>query len=378
MATPTRKAQVFLDPTWLQRTAALAVERGTAIVFSPKHVVYGILPKSSGSVNVYYPADESWMNEILKIYPDGAVFPAEGGFLGGPAAVRALRPYSKIQLGDGDRSDTCWIDPITGTVRVKGKSATIKSAAFDECKSDVYLPPTEIEKFELDENVTEGVADLLNECAGHDESRPQYKRIAVYVGKDGRSFLGATNGRVAVAHWAEGLNEDFSYDPAVVRLLDIVSFENIKLQDGTSVIRNYRLRNGIVVSEKTNLTNGPSMKEIFSNGAKEEKSLLISAFSLSSVLDEIKEIGITLKDKFGGVLDFGPSDTKLIVDEATVAEFTTTAERDAPSAQFAYPYLALVHKLGGDLTCSADGRRGWCSTGSTSMLIAGITKMKVQ
>lgn len=361
-----KKAEImYLNPAWLAKTAKLAMKRGTALVFSKDRCVYGILPKSGGSVNVFYETDDAWLDAVLTMFPDGAVFPGSNLF-GGAETAKALRAYANIRLPeDGGKAR---IDPLTHALHVKGAGATIHSATFEPSTGLSCGFPSEIPSLSLGESVPKDIGKLIVEFTRRDDNRPFTKRVSAF-GNGG--YIGATDGRGAILHKAEGIPEDFSFDPTLVNMYDIAGYRRMNTETG-AVINVYRLADGSVFVEKVIADCAPLLCDTVDAFSAKEKHTLLSSAALRKLEEDIVALGLGGGDKFGGIIVFTAGGVTMKANNQNVAEFDCAASMPdgVDEISFALPILSRVAKLGGDLTVTLGGKLvGYSETAETRMLV---------
>lgn len=364
---PVRKKQNWLNPMWFKRTAAIAAKRGTAIVVAVDGSVYGMTPKSGGSVAIHYQTDESWVAEVLARFPKGAVFPDACAF-GGSTAAKALKPYANIQLPD-DGSGAARIDMITGALHVKGKGTTIHSSCWGANDCPAPKVSDDIPEVSFRESVRETVGKLLVECAKRDDSRPGLKRIyRVDIG--GVPHLASTDGRSAIIHRCECAPEGFSFDPSLVGLYDIVGYRRAVIEETGSSVNYYRLEDGTVVVETVPPTEIPKIKEVFEHYNAFSRDTLMETAALTKLVDDVTGLGLGANDSFGGQIVFRSTGVEMLVMGQSVAEFEATPMiDDGADIRFALPVLTRFAKLGGDLCVTrCDKVAGMMTDGPTSYM----------
>lgn len=365
MKAPTKKEQKYLDPKWLRGTAALAMKRGTALIFSKTRHVYGIVPKSGGSVNVFYRPDDEWVDAVLARWPEGAVFPDDTMF-GGPNTSKSLRPYASIRIGENDGK--AWIDDVTGVLHVKGVGAVVKSAAFAANDNPVTPPPDEIEDLVFDDCVTADIGKLLVDTVGKDEKRPALKRVFAFD-MNGRRWIGATDAKSAMAVHCDGAVEDFSFDPTLVPMSDIVGFR-CDVDDVTGfTVRHYRLDDGTTLSERLGVIDVPNLPILLSRSLAARRRMLLPSASASKLVEAIDELGICAQDKNGGVIKLSARNTEVVVGSQVVAEFDVRSELGPDDvAYFSMRVLTKLVRLGGDIGLCDSGSLAVAENGSAVMI----------
>ena len=372
--TPKKADIVYLNPAWLAKTAKLAMKRGTALIFSKDRCVYGILPKSGGSVNVFYETDEAWLDAVLTMFPDGAVFPGANLF-GGAETAKALRAYANIRLPeDGGKAR---IDPLTHALHVKGIGVTIHSATFETSEGTSCGYPSEIPSLSLGEAVPKDIGKLMVEFTRRDDNRPFAKRICALGNGE---YLGATDGRGAILHKVEDIPEDFSFDPTLVNMYDIVGYRRMATETG-AVINVYRLIDGSVFVEKVSADSAPLLCKMFETFAAKERHTLLSSAMLRKLEEDIVALGLGNGDSFGGVIVFTADGVTMKVRDQDVAEFDCTVSMPKGVAEigFALPLLSRVAKLGGDLTLALGEKLvGYSETAETRMLVMPLLMSAAQ
>ena len=367
MATPKRKEQTYLNPKWLKDTAALAMKRGTAIVVSKSRQVYGLVPNTGGSVTVFYKGDDEWVDAILAAFPGGAVFPSEG-FFGGSNVTKALKAYANIRLPDeGGRA---WIDPVTSAIHVKGLGTTIHSATISSNDSPLTALPCDAEPISF-EGVTQGIVKLMAECVTVEASRPALARIVQFDHK-GESHLAATDGKSALFQKCEEIPDGFSADPKTVSLFDIAAYGMVRDEKNATETRTYVLRDGTTLLERIGTLTAPNYSAFVTSILAATNYKFLGSLELSTLLDEVKEMGLGSNDGYGGVVRFGSDKTELLSMNVPVAEFDATAdlsELGVDSLSFAAPLLRRIATLGGGIGIVLDGAKkiGVCVNAGTIM-----------
>lgn len=350
---PVRKKQNWLNPMWFKRTAAIAAKRGTAIAVSADGCVYGLMPKSGGSVAVHYQTDDAWTAEILALFPKGAVFP-DSCVHGGSTAAKALKPYASIQLPD-DGTGAARIDAVTSALHVKGKGATIHSSSWGSNDCPAPKVPDDIPDVSFRDSVRETVAKLLVDCTKREESRPGLKRI-YRVDVNGVPHLASTDGRSAIIHRCECAPEGFSFDPSLVGLYDIAGYRRAVIEETGSSVNYYRLDDGTVVVETFGPTERPKIKEVFEYHNKLSRDTLMEAAALQKLVDDVSGLGLGASDSFGGQMVFTPAGVSMLCMGQPVAEFEASPMlEEGAEIRFALPVLERFAKLGGDMClCKCD------------------------
>lgn len=364
-----RKEKETLDPAWFVKTAKLAMKRGTALIFDKTGVVYGVVPKSGGSANVIYPTDRDWMEKVLSVFPDGAVFPSDGSVFGGTECARALRPYANLRLPESGGSAS--IDPVTLALHIKGAGATIRSSAFI---ANCHPSPSvfaDTEELSFVESVPKDIAKALVDGTRRDDNRPYLKRV--YAFPDGAgSCLGSSDGKAVIVHKTESCPKGFGFDPQLVAMHDIVGFASEKTETGATV-NVYALCDGTTVVEKISGEETPNMMgiiaRVFGRDAPERKLLLDSGQAIR-LRDDLASLGLGYNDTWGGVLSFTPGRVKVTANGQEVAEFEceTGPECDGHS-WLSQKTFAKFASLGGDIFVSGDNPElASCEAGNTRML----------
>ena len=366
--TPSKKTQRYLNPEWLARTAKLAMKRGTAIVFAKDGTVFGILPKSGGSVNVIYDADKSWTDAVLGMFPAGAVFPFDNMF-GGPAASKALRAYANLRLPE-DGTGKAWIDPVTHAVHVKGVGATIHSATVEPNESVPPSMPSDIPSLSFEEQVPKELGKLLIEFTRRDDNRPYLRRIYAYAGKHG-TLLGATDSRGAMLHKFDGLPANFSVDPTLVNIFDIAGYLQAETATG-AVIHYFRLSDWTVFVEKMMNEKPKDLVALISSIRSREMVPLMASAPLRKLEEDIVALGLGANDSFGGVLKFSKAGVAVLSNCQPVAEFDAAVKLGIDGeleAMFALPIVSRFAKLGADMLVAAgSGMIAYAATASTAIV----------
>ena len=373
MAKPTRQAADRLNPKWLCDTAKLAVKRGTSIVVTKTRQVYGLLPKSGGSVCAFYKGDDAWIDAILAAFPEGAVFPGDMMY-GGANASKSLKPYANIRLPE-DGGGAAWIDPVTGAVHVKGVGATIHSAVMAANDVPALNPPGETEAISLPDGVTPAVIKLLEECTKTDPSRPALGRVFSAVNDDGIPFLLATDGKTAVMRECPGLPEEFSYNPDLVKLGEIVSFGIVKDEINATAIRTYELDDGVSLVEKVGDFSFPSIFSIVKNAERDSSGQFLGSLALSTLVESVKDMGLGVSDVYGGVVRFCPDGATLLSMSQEIAEFDAVADFgnvEVGAVHFAVPLLAKLAALGGGFSVCKTGGPALARNGGTTVLAMAV------
>lgn len=365
---PSKKTQSYLNPEWLAKTARLAMKRGTAIVFAKNGTVFGILPKSGGSVNVIYDADRPWTDAVLTMFPDGAVFPF-GNMFGGPATAKSLRAYANLRLPE-DGTGKAWIDPVTHAVHVKGVGATIHSATVEPNDSVPPSMPSDIPPLSFEEQVPKELGKLLVEFTRRDDNRPYLKRIYAYAGKHG-TLLGASDGRGAMLHRFDGLPSNFSVDPTLVNIFDIAGYLQAETATG-AIIHYFRLSDGTVFVEKMTNEKPKDLVALMSSIRSREMCVLMASAPLRKLEEDIVALGLGANDSFGGVLKFSRSGVAMSSNGQPIAEFDAAVEpSDAGELEaiFALPIVSRFAKLGADmLVASGSAMLAYAATESTAIV----------
>lgn len=363
-----KKTQNYLNPEWLARTAKLAMKRGTAIVFAKDGTVFGILPKSGGSVNVIYEADRSWTDAVLAMFPAGAVFPFDNMF-GGPATAKALRAYANIRLPE-DGTGKAWIDPVTHAVHVKGLGATIHAATVEPNESVPPSMPSEIPALSFGEQVPKEIGKLLVDATRRDDNRPYLKRIYACAGKHG-ALLGATDGSGAMLHKFDGLPAGFSVDPTLVSIFDIVGYSQAKTETG-SIIHYFRLSDGTVFVEKLAADKPKNIVEIMTEVRKKTMCVLMASAPLRKLEEDIIALGLGANDTWGGVLKFTKAGVVVMSCGQPVAEFDAAVDLGAVTGEeawFALPIISRFALLGADMLVAAGELPiAYATTAATAMV----------
>lgn len=365
MKAPIKKEQKYLDPKWLRETAAIAMKRGTALIFSKTGLVYGIVPKSGGSINVFYQPDAEWVAAVLARFPEGAVFPDDTMF-GGANATKALRPYASIRVSEKDGK--AWIDDVTGVLHVKGVGAVVKSAAFAANENPVTPPPDDIPDIAFDDCVTADIAKLLVDVVGKDEKRPALKRILGFD-MNGRRWIGATDAKSAMAVQCEGSPEEFSFDPLLVPISDIVGFR-CDVDDVTGfTVRHYRLSDGTTLSERLGVLEVPNLPVLLSRAMAARRRMLLTSASAQKLVEAIDELGICAQDKLGGIVKLSARNTEVLVGGQVVAEFDVRSELGPDDVvYFSMRVLTKLVRLGGDIRLCDSGSPAVAENGSAVMI----------
>lgn len=371
---PKKADIVYLNPTWLAKTAKLAMKRGTALIFSKDRRVYGILPRSGGSVNVFFEPDDAWMDAVLTMFPDGAVFPGANLF-GGAETVKALRAYANIRLPeDGGKAR---IDPLTHALHVKGCGVTVHSATFEPSAGESCGFPSEIPSLSLGEAVPKEIGKLMVEFTRRDDNRPFTKRVSAFGNGE---YIGATDGRGAILHKAEGIPEDFSFDPTLVNMYDIAGYRRMATETG-AVINVYRLTDGSVFVEKVIADSAPLLCKTVDSFAAKKKHTLLSWAMLGKLEEDIAALGLGGGDRFGGIIVFTAGGVTVKANNQDVAEFDCPASMPdgADEISFSLPILSRVAKLGGDLTVAIGERLvGYSETAETRMIVMPMLALAAQ
>ena len=371
---PTKKEKMTLDPKWFSDTAKLAMKRGTAIVFAKNRTVYGILPKGGGSVNVFYQGNDAWVDMVLGLFPNGAVFPFDNMF-GGPATAKALRAYANLRLPE-DGSGSAWIDPITHVLHIKGSGATIHSATFEANEMPTPAEPREFDMLSFGDTVPKDIGKLLIEFTRRDENRPYLKRI---YGCDASTTmcLGSTDGRSAIMHGVGELPYGFSFDPTLVNMYDIVGYRRDETPTGAA-IHSFRLTDGTTFVEKIVEVEAPPLPALFEKIRRRGLSVLLAAAQARKLDEEIATLGLGANDTWGGVLLFTGACVAMQSNGQPVAEFACAANLQIGEEEirFATPLLSRIARLGGDM-CLAPSPGlmtvGYCKAGSTEIVAAPIS-----
>lgn len=344
--------RVILDPAWLCKTAALAMRRWTAIVFSADRSVYGILPRSGGSINVFYDADPAWVDAVLARFPAGAVFPNDNVF-GGSITAKLLRPYANLRVPE-DGTGQAWVDRETEVLHVKCKGTAVHSAAFAANNMPAPVSTDGMEEFSLNEGVTKDIGKLLIDFTQRNENRPMLKRIYGFIGRKG-SYLGSTDGKSAIMHKMAYVPEGFSVDPCLVNIFDIVGYCNEVTPSGATV-HSYRLADSTVFVEKLAEFVPPQIPEnVDAIGIRGKTTLLASA--AVRLLDEsITSLGVGLRDSYGGVIVFASDGVTVLSESRPVADFDVCAcVPKGNQVMMAAPILSRIARLGGDLQVASSG-----------------------
>ena len=368
----TKKEQAFLDPKWLCDTAKLAMKRGTSIIFAKNRLVYGIMPKSGGGVNVYYEGNTEWIDAVLGMFPEGAVFPNDNVF-GGPATSKALRAYANIALPTGDEPGKAWIDPITFAMHVKGRGTTIHSATIGGNETPVSAPPSKIPNISLSESLTKDIGKLLTDATSRDDNRPFLKRVHRFE-HDGDVYLAASNGRFAAMHKCDEVPVGFSFDPTLVSLFDIVGFATSKSDKNSLItVRHYRMIDGTVLSESITDATLPAFSVILGGAVAANKDVVMSGAQTAALVEEIASLGLGSTDKNGGVLIFSSGRTEMMAENQPVAEFDTCSQLGEGSKLYmAFPVIAKLARLGGDFAVCEGGKPCFAQAGSTTLIAMPI------
>lgn len=367
-----RKEKKTLNPEWMARTAKLAMKRGTSIVFAANGCVYGILPKSGGSVNVFYDADKEWVDTVLSMFPKGACFPFDNAF-GGANAAKALRAYANVRLPE-DGTGTAWIDPLTHALHVKGKGTTIHSATFESNEMPSPQAPQGILEFSLGEHVSKDIGKLLIEFTKRDDNRPTLRRVYAFLADDG-GWLGSTDSKSAIMHKVPSLPEMFSFDPSLVNMFDITGYVR-EINDAGATFHTFRLSDGTTFVEKISAAERPNLLRVVMHNASRESVTLMAAAPLRKLEEDITALGLGANDSFGGVLTFSSVGVAMMSGGQPVAEFDASVELPpGDEVRFSLPIVSRFAKLGGDFTMTADGEVsvGICRTQSTIVVAGQMT-----
>lgn len=346
-----KKEQTYLDPQWIVKTAALAMKRGTAIVFSKNRHVYGVLPKSSGGVNVYYEADNAWLDAVLSIFPDGAIFPNDN-FFGGPATAKALRPYANIELAT-DGGSKAWIDPVTFALHIKGRGVTIKTAGFSEHGGDVT--PCIADKIpELSfASISKEEAKLLVEHTCVNENRPGLKRVYAQLFEN-EMHLCSTDAKAAIGVRCENAPSGFSYDPKIVALHDIVGYAAVSGDATVLTTRYYKLKDGTVVVERREDSEIPNTAVVMDKVMNMPHTKCFENGILKTVIEQAAKLGLGADASFGGVVRITDSNVEFLDGKDVVASFDVGGSIKGAVSHFSLPVLIRILKVGGDF-CVVNG-----------------------
>ena len=362
----TKKEQKYLDPAWMRRTAELATKRGTAIIFSKTGLVYGILPNSGGSVNVFYDADRDWVDTVLAAFPEGARFPADATVYGGANTTKLLRPYASIRLPEKD--GRAWIDPVNFTLHVKGVGAVVKAATFEACDLPVAEPPRQIPELKYDDCVTAELGKLLADVTRRDDNRPALKRV-IALELNGETWIGATDARTAMAVRCGSVPAGFGFDPALVPMFDVVGYNCVADEVTGAVVRSYRLSNDTTVCERLAETETPPLAVMLSRSLASQRTLLLKSAQAQKLVEAITEIGICAQDKLGSVVKLSCRNSEVFVGGQVAAEFDVRAEVGPDVAVYFYvPTLAKMARLGGDIWICDSGSPAVVENGSAVMI----------
>lgn len=361
----TKKQQTILDPKWLRQTAALAMTRGTAIIFSKTRVVYGIVPKSGGSVNVFYKGDDDWIDAVLSRFPEGAIFPA-GATFGGPGTARELRPYASIRLPeDGGKA---WIDDVTSVLHVKGVGAVVKSSTFDACDIPVAPPPQKIPDLVYDDCVTPDVGALLVDVTRRDDNRPALKRVMA-IEMDGGRRIAATDGKSGMAVRCENVPGDFSFDPALIPLFDIVGYRSDTDAVTGATVRHYRVSDGTTLSERLSILEMPNIGQVMSRTMAASKRTLLTGTAAQKLVESITELGVCAQDKTNSIIKLSARNTEVLIDGQAAAEFEIRSDLGPDDVVYFFlPVLTKMARLGGTVTLCDSGSPAVVENGSAVMV----------
>lgn len=362
----TKKEQKYLDPAWMRRTAELAMKRGTAIIFSKSGLVYGILPNSGGSVNVFYEADKDWVETVLAAFPEGAMFPADATIYGGANTTKLLRPYASIRLPEKDGK--AWIDPVNYTLHVKGVGAVVKSATFEACDVPVAEPPLKIPDLKYEDCVTAELGKLLTDVTRRDDNRPALKRVSA-LGLNDEIWIGATDAKTAMAVRCESVPASFGFDPALVPMFDVVGYRSDTDAVTGAVVRSYRLSNGTTVCERVAETETPPLSVMLSRALSAPRTLLLKSAQAQKLVEAITELGICAQDKLGSIVKLSCRNSEVLVGSQVAAEFDVRAEVGPDVVVYFYvPVLAKMVRLGGDIYICDSGSPAVVENGSAVMI----------
>lgn len=366
MKSPTKKEQTYLDPAWMRKTAELAMKRGTAIIFSKTGLVYGILPNSGGSINIFYEVDKDWQDAVLSVFPEGAMFPADATVYGGPNTAKMLRPYASIRLPEKDGK--AWIDPVTKVLHVKGVGAVVKSATFEACDIPVAPPPAEIPELTYDESVTHDLGKLLVDVTRRDDNRPVLKRVATIEMYDCR-WLAATDAKTAMAVKCETVPPGFEFDPALVPMFDIVGYRADTDKVTGAVVRAYALSNKTVLCERMTKAEVAKIAEVMVRELDNRGQILLKSAQAQKLMESVKELGICAQDKFGTLLKLSCRNTDVIVGAQVAAELDVRAEVGPDITMYFYStVLEKLARLGGDIWTTVAGGPAVVENGNAAMV----------
>ena len=355
-----------MDPAWMRNTAEIAMKRGTAIIFSKTGLVYGILPNSGGSVNIFYKVDEEWRDAVLAAFPEGAMFPADATVYGGPNTTKMLRPYASIRLPEKDGK--AWIDPVTKVLHVKGVGAVVKSATFEACDIPVMPPPAEIPELVYDEAVTPDIGKLLVDVTRRDDNRPVLKRVTT-IEMDNDLWLAATDARTAMAVRCETVPKGFEFDPALVPMFDIVGYRSDTDKVTGAIVRSFSLSNGTVLCERTTKAEVTKIAEVMQRAFDGRSKILLKSVQAQKLSDSVKELGICSQDKLGTLIKLSSRNAEILIGAQVAAEIDVRGEVGPDIVFYFYsPVFEKLARLGGDIWMTAAGGPAVVENGEALMV----------
>lgn len=370
MTVPKRKQTKVLKPEWFRDVAKIAMKRGTSIIFTQDRQVFGIAPKSGGSVTIRFRADEDWVNAVLERYPEGAVFPCDDIY-GGPNIAKMLRPYANITLPD--EGGEAYIHPVTGILHMKGKTVKIHAAGFVGHGANLEPFPSDLEQVDFSKTVPKEIGKLLVECSRRDDNRPNLRRIYGIVLND-KAYLGSADGRSALMHGCEKVPKGFSYDPALVSLYDIVEYGREVNAETNAVTHHYLLSDGTRLSEKNNCDEIPPIAYAISQALGNEKTKMMGSLCLGILIDELSSLGLGSLDQIGGTLAFEGSTVTMLCGNENAAEFTVPLDTVVDDRiMFALLLMARMAKLHADMYVCDKGAPAIVSAGDTHFVAMPVT-----
>jgi len=352
---PSIVAKKEICARWFCGTAALASKRATALSFSPKGDVFGIVPDTGASVCVYYPrpGGEDFVATVLESFPKGAVFPASGSY-GGSSCAKALRPYGRVPLPES--GGTVEIDPVTRVIRVNGAATVVKSAGLSEESFPIMLEAPPASRYAFADHVSADVGKLLGATVRKESTQP-FKSRVLLMEVLGEKWLTATSGTDAVfVKMPYDAPDDFNCDPSVAPPRDVEAFGSSVTQTGKTV-RSFLMSDGCLIVEATAENFASPLKGFAETVFGNPDEVFLSAETAKSVYGRVSAIGASAGSCYGGQLLFTPSGITLFSDKGPVVEFEDACQGIPCSRPLRYSVDAIASavSVGGDLRAQGDG-----------------------
>lgn len=344
---PVKRERVELHAAWLIRTAKFAMDRGISFTVDSQGRVYGYTGSANAMVN--FPVDDEgreWVKEMLEFSPRGVCFPMNyAASVSGGGVRKAMRPYANFPV-DGSVG---YIDHTNGVVHLKRKGTHIKSVYLEVNRFQREIDAYDFEdglSLDFSEAISPEMAKALTGAVCTDPTRQALQRIgANKYGK--REYMFATNGRLLVGCYVEGLPAHFTIDPKMVKLRDLVDY---RIATGKNSVRQYSTVDGLVVVERDELV-PPNASIVVDEALSTNDPVTMNAEDFGELMKEVAHLGLGLGDQTGGTIVFQKGCAEVVSDGATVAVIEKEIDlEEGVKAVFNVPYTTMMANAGFDFT----------------------------